>query len=432
MKKKDIAVFAAVAVVCVCVLLGWLIYDSSVDRSGWETTEQGTMYKDFHGDYVTGWEEIGGYRFHFGEDHTLTTGWLESEEGQFYFTESGHLCTGWRMIENETYCFGEDGRMLTGWVDGRYLSEDGTVGSGWLEEGGVRYYLSGNGYPVTGRTILDGKIYYFQENGVMRTGWATFSGLKSYFTDSGEAALGWQEIDGQRYYFDEDAFMKTGWLEEGEYRYYLTEDGSAATTPTEIDGQMCFFTPKGIQVVLVNPWNYLPEDYEVDLVTTLGNYWVDSACKDSLEAMLADCKAAGHGPILASAYRTHSYQSGLYWRKVEYWRGEGYNETMARQLAGTSVAVPGTSEHQLGLAVDIIDSRYTKMDRKQASTETQKWLMEHCWEYGFILRYLDGTSEITGIIFEPWHYRYVGKEVALELRDLGITLEEYLGAADHA
>jgi D-alanyl-D-alanine carboxypeptidase len=89
-------------------------------------------------------------------------------------------------------------------------------------------------------------------------------------------------------------------------------------------------------------------------------------------------------------------------------------------------ARPGTSEHQLGLAVDFVDTRYWTLDEKQAELPAQKWLMEHCWEYGFILRYPSEKSEITGIIYEPWHYRYVGREIALEIRDAGLTLEEYL------
>ena len=94
------------------------------------------------------------------------------------------------------------------------------------------------------------------------------------------------------------------------------------------------------------------------------------------------------------------------------------------------VAQPNASEHQLGLAVDVIESGgSTVLNNSQENTGTFKWFQEHCWEYGFILRYLNGTSEITGVGYEPWHYRYVGVEVAMELKDLGITLEEYLGAA---
>ena len=90
------------------------------------------------------------------------------------------------------------------------------------------------------------------------------------------------------------------------------------------------------------------------------------------------------------------------------------------------VAVPGTSEHQLGLAVDIVDKSYQILDKKQETTAVQKWLMEHAWEYGFILRYPNGTTDLTGIIYEPWHYRYVGRDAAADIRDKGVTLEEYI------
>ena len=90
------------------------------------------------------------------------------------------------------------------------------------------------------------------------------------------------------------------------------------------------------------------------------------------------------------------------------------------------MAIPGTSEHQLGLAVDIVDKHSQVLDNSQADTPAQQWLMEHSWEYGFILRYPEGKSEITGIIYEPWHYRYVGKEAAAEIHELGLCLEEYL------
>ena len=88
--------------------------------------------------------------------------------------------------------------------------------------------------------------------------------------------------------------------------------------------------------------------------------------------------------------------------------------------------MPGTSEHQLGLAVDIVDVNYPYLDDHQATMPAQKWLMEHCWEYGFVLRYPDDKTDVTGIIYEPWHYRYVGKELAAELYELGLTVEEYM------
>ena len=107
---------------------------------------------------------------------------------------------------------------------------------------------------------------------------------------------------------------------------------------------------------------------------------------------------------------------------------EGLPEEEATEEAGTVVAVPGTSEHQIGLALDIVSSEYMNLDEKQMETEDQQWLMENSWKYGFILRYPLDKSDITGIIFEPWHYRYVGKKAAKEIYEQDITLEEYLGA----
>jgi D-alanyl-D-alanine carboxypeptidase len=100
-------------------------------------------------------------------------------------------------------------------------------------------------------------------------------------------------------------------------------------------------------------------------------------------------------------------------------------------MAATAVAVPGTSEHELGLAADIYSSENMSLDESQVDTFTQQWLMEHCWEYGFVLRYPKDKNEITGIIFEPWHYRYVGKEHAEIIHKAGICLEEYLDQAEH-
>ena len=105
---------------------------------------------------------------------------------------------------------------------------------------------------------------------------------------------------------------------------------------------------------------------------------------------------------------------------------EGLSREEATAQAGAVVAVPGTSEHQTGLAVDLVDKSYQHLDDAQASTEVQQWLMENSWKYGFILRYPEEKSDVTGIIYEPWHYRYVGGPAAREMRELGLCLEEYI------
>lgn len=180
------------------------------------------------------------------------------------------------------------------------------------------------------------------------------------------------------------------------------------------------------QLVLVNPWNKLPEDFRVELKKLSNGLRVDARIYDDLSAMLSDCRKAGLSPLVCSAYRSQETQTRLYRNKISRLRAAGYTAEKAVQEAGRWVAVPGTSEHQTGLAVDLVAASYQILDQKQEQTAEQKWLMEHCWEYGFILRYPTDKSEITGIGYEPWHYRYVGKTAAAAIHDSGLCLEEYL------
>lgn len=182
------------------------------------------------------------------------------------------------------------------------------------------------------------------------------------------------------------------------------------------------------QVLLVNPWNPLPEDFTVELQTLSNGMKVDKRIMGDLNAMLSACRKEGLRPVICSAYRTQATQERLYQNKISRLRYAGYSQEKAVQEAGRWVAVPGTSEHQTGLALDIVAASYQVLDRKQENTAEQKWLMEHCWEYGFILRYPSDKSEITGIGYEPWHYRYVGKETAAAVRDSGLCFEEYLAS----
>ena len=183
------------------------------------------------------------------------------------------------------------------------------------------------------------------------------------------------------------------------------------------------------RLLLVNPWNALPEDYEVELATLSNGLQVDARIYDDLSDMLTDCRAAGLEPIVCSAYRTQATQTRLYNNKVARVRASGVPEDQVEAEAARWVAKPGTSEHQTGLALDIVAASYQILDEKQEDTAEQKWLMENSWKYGFILRYPSEKSDITGIGYEPWHYRYVGKAAAAEIYRTGVCLEEYLGRA---
>ena len=256
-------------------------------------------------------------------------------------------------------------------------------------------------------------------------GWVTEAEQVFYVYEDGTRHKGWLDLDGKRYYLDDSGVLQTGWLELNGQTYYLQADGAAAQGKTVVGTRTHYFTSTGAKVVMANPWNFIPADYTLDLVDAEDGYIVDRACRDALMQMLQDCRAAGYNARITSAYRRNSTQIQLYNNKVWYFLDLGYDEATARTEAAKIIAVPGTSEHELGLAVDLVDNGYWVLDEAQERTPAQKWLMEHCWEYGFILRYPNGKTQYTGIIYEPWHYRYVGVELAMELKETGLCLEEY-------
>ncbi len=179
---------------------------------------------------------------------------------------------------------------------------------------------------------------------------------------------------------------------------------------------------------LVNKLNSLPEGFSVDTVAINGGKEFDSRAAKYLEAFLADGRKAGHDLIFVSGYRSVSYQKGLVDRNVKSLMADGMSEDAAIASTYKVIAVPGTSEHNLGLAADIAIPGHTDLTERFASTSAYTWLKENCYKYGFIERFPKNKEEITGIIYEPWHYRYVGLENAEKIHQAGLCLEEYLGA----
>lgn len=188
-------------------------------------------------------------------------------------------------------------------------------------------------------------------------------------------------------------------------------------------------TAENLELILVNGENPLSEDFSVPELTQLKNgQSIDSRAYPSLQEMMDAARAAGYKPLICSSYRAWDKQTELFQKKVQSYLDQGYTQAEAEGQASFWVARPGTSEHQTGLAVDIVDQNYQLLDKKQENTPVQQWLMAHCTEYGFILRYPTGKSEITGIGYEPWHYRYVGLDAAREITEQGLCLEEYLNS----
>lgn len=179
-------------------------------------------------------------------------------------------------------------------------------------------------------------------------------------------------------------------------------------------------------LTLVNFENTIPKDWKVDLVQLNNGQSVDRRIYDDLIAMLQAAKSEGLNPLICSSYRTNEKQEQLYQNKVSEYLSQGYSKVEASDKAAFWVARPGTSEHQLGLAVDIVSIKNQRLDRSQENTVEQQWLIQNSWKYGFVLRYPTNKNSITGVGYEPWHYRYVGKEHAKKINELGVCLEEYV------
>ena len=179
-------------------------------------------------------------------------------------------------------------------------------------------------------------------------------------------------------------------------------------------------------LTLVNFENTIPKDWKVDLVQLNNGQSVDRRIYDDLIAMLQAAKSEGLNPLICSSYRTNEKQEQLYQNKVSEYLSQGYSKVEASDKAAFWVARPGTSEHQLGLAVDIVSTKNQRLDRSQENTVEQQWLIQNSWKYGFVLRYPTNKNSITGVGYEPWHYRFVGKEHAKKITEQGVCLEEYL------
>ncbi|MDD5952147.1 MAG: M15 family metallopeptidase [Oscillospiraceae bacterium] len=183
-------------------------------------------------------------------------------------------------------------------------------------------------------------------------------------------------------------------------------------------------------LILVNGQHKLPDDFTVKTKTIPGGQSVDKRIYSAVIAMLEDCEKEGYHPGVSSAYRDVKWQTELFNLEVREHLEEGCTKAEAKALAKQEVAEPGTSEHHTGLALDMIADGNMALEESFAKTDVGKWLAKNAYKYGFILRYPKGKEHITGVVYEPWHFRYVGKKAAKEITEQGICLEEYLGVTD--
>ena len=442
-------------------IMVWGLGINPFDKSGWVTSEEGyVQYLDKRGEPLTDWQILEGNWYYFDPNNrgAMYTGWLERSgnryymdasgirqggwltlpdgtyylsptsgiaatgwfsdgSGTYYMDASGRMCVGWKDIQGSRYYFDAAGHMHTGWLElegnSYYLEESsGILYTGWLESPeGRRYLDETTGAMVTGWLKTEFGRLYMDEEGYLSTGWTDTPEGIYYLDEDGYPQPGWLDWEGKRYYILDDGKMHLGWLEWEGARYYFRDDGTMARGKVIIDETARYFASNGKYVVLVNNWNPIPEDYTTNLVY-FGEWRVDSGCYDDLVKMLKD---SPYSYEITSAYRSEATQQYIWDKRLKNYQAAGYSYNEAWAMVAAYVAVPGTSEHHLGLAVDI-----------GGSNALTSWLKEHSWEYGFLLRYPEGKEDITGIQYERWHFRYLGRELAAEIQAMGITLEEYM------
>lgn len=212
------------------------------------------------------------------------------------------------------------------------------------------------------------------------------------------------------------------------------ETGSTAKSGTKTTSTSVTSTTTGVSnmennsswaLCLINQTHPLADDFSVTTKKVSENYEMDARCADYMIKMIADAKNAGVNLNIVSAYRSLAKQTANFNSDVKKYEGQGMTHDQAYQETAKNIAIPGQSEHNAGLAADILSNDYTSLDSGFENTKAFKWLDENAYNYGFILRYPKDKTAITQINYEPWHYRFVGVDYAKKIKDSGLCLEEY-------
>ena len=207
-----------------------------------------------------------------------------------------------------------------------------------------------------------------------------------------------------------------------------TAKAPPVSLPQSADGNPVTVSPDGgnWELTLVNLQYRLPEDYKPTLQAAVegSSVQLDARVAPFYAEMYAAAKADGCTLTPYSGYRTFARQQENFDRKVAYYVSQGLSEAEATAQTQTRILPAGASEHNMGFAMDIVSASADFISTKEFS-----WLSAHAHEYGFILRYPENKTDITGVMYEPWHWRFVGKEAAAEMQKSGQCLEEYLGVA---
>ena len=217
-------------------------------------------------------------------------------------------------------------------------------------------------------------------------------------------------------------------LEQHEHDYRTgTDDGYGEQQPEAGTGTdvKLGFDSSDWRLVLINKQHPIPDDYDFKLGTFTSGMRCDERVIEDLLLMMQAAKKDGLNLVVRSPYRTSDHQEDNFNDRIKSYMKQGLSYMEAYKATSRVITVPGCSEHEVGLALDITSDSFIPLLQGFADTEEGKWLEAHSHEYGFILRYPSGKEYITGIEYEPWHFRYVGREAAAIMKDEELCLEEF-------
>ena len=205
-----------------------------------------------------------------------------------------------------------------------------------------------------------------------------------------------------------------------------SKKASGTSKDKDQDDPLADFSADDWRLILVNKQHPIPDDYQLELGSIHNGLKVDKRITRQLDNMLEGARKDGVNLLVISPYRNSDHQKELFEKKIKQALRQDYDFLTAYKETAQAVTIPGSSEHEIGLAVDVTTRQHITLDAQYAESDGGKWLKKHCAEYGFILRYPTGKEEITGIEFEPWHFRYVGKAAATYIMENNLALEEFI------
>ncbi len=268
-----------------------------------------------------------------------------------------------------------------------------------------------------------GGVYVMAKDGVFEVE----SGRKSFYSEAKSSDLDYKAADSAVSLTEaETALAKVGKRDNRQRNSASYQTDTEAHIYDDNLGYIKADYPDDWSLILINKKYHIPDDYKFELAVVKGLINADVRVAPHLLEMIQTAKSQGVILYICSPYRDEEKQQELFDKKKASYIKKGMSEKEAYDLASQTVAIPGTSEHQVGLAFDFITEGYMQLDEGFEETDAGKWLKENSADFGFILRYPKGKEEITEIEYEPWHYRYVGEAAAHEIMDRNITLEEYV------